>query len=360
MYKFDMLRETALANLEVLFDFWGIEYAKINSNEYDLLATWRADSSFGAVRFNSFKGRGSDFAGISFTERDYKLLGNGFDASDYSELGSGVNTSRGFDIIGLCGKLYNIGTYKEAADRLASDLHTISKHSDIKKPSNDAAKKREEELVRKNKYMVDAARKAWDACKKIPLALSKGDIYLTTRGLCHVAQRETNVRFHPKIINKELGRPLPCLLFKVQEKPLGPLVAVHRIYLSDDGFSKADLDNPKMAMARVKGAGIWFGTPGPKLGIAEGPENALSIREIGFGFVVSTINATNFANISIPEYVTDVVLFPDPDPAGIANTQKAVEEYTRQGKKVDIKFPPEKVVNNKLLDWNDILQEAVA
>lgn len=360
MRKFDMLRETALANLEVLFDFWGVEYAKINANEYDLIATWRQDSSFGAVRFNSFKGRGSDFAGVSFTERDYKLIGNGFTKDDFSGIGSETNTSKGFDIIGLCAKLYNCDTYKAAADRLATDLHTISRRTEIKRPDDEAVTRRDRLMAEQNKYMIEAAQKAWNACRKIPFEFSKGDVYLTHRGLPYVAQRETNVRFHPKVINKELGRALPALLFKVQTQPLGPLVAVHRIYLSDDGFDKAEVSNPKMAMARIKGAGIWFGTPGPKLCIAEGPENALSIRELGFDFVVSTINATNFANLTIPEYVTDVVLFPDPDPAGVANTHKAVEEYTRQGKKVDVKFPPEKVVNNKLLDWNDIIQETSA
>ncbi len=88
--------------------------------------------------------------------------------------------------------------------------------------------------------------------------------------------------------------------------------------------------------------------------IVEGPENALSIRTIGYDFVVSTINAGNFSNIAIPPYVKKVILFPDGDEAGRHAAQKAIEAYKKVIDDVKIIFPPKHPTNPKW-DWNDVL-----
>lgn len=357
MYKYDSLREHALANFELLLDAWGIEWTRINHNEYDLIAKWRADGNFGAVRFNTYKGRGSDFAGYSIAKMDFGLLGEGFDKSDFAGIVPDTNTNVGFDIIGLYGKVHGISSYRDAARGLSDNLHRLSQEKPLIVPASDAAKQRQERIIALNKSRIEHAKRLWAACKNNKLENSFGDAYLTRRGLPLVHQREKCVRYHPKVKNVELDKFLPCLLFKVSFTPTSDLVAIHRIYVSEDG-RKADVTEAKMALANIKGAGIWFGTPGYKLSVAEGPENALSIRELGAQFVVSTINATNFANLTIPEYVDVVELYPDPDPAGRKFAQAAVEKYTEQGKKVIIKFPPEININNKLMDWNDVLQEA--
>lgn len=359
MLKYDSLREHALANFEVLLDYWKVEYRPINSNEFDLIAKWREDADFGAVRFNTFKNRGSDFAGISIAGLDPTLLGNGFDKGDFAGFTGETNTNSGFDIIGLCQRVYNLSDYRTAAERLVIDLQTLSKDKSLAVPSMDAAKQRAEALAEQNRDKIKYAQKMWKFCKAIPLKESKGDIYLTARGLPFIYQKEKVIRFHPKVMNSELKKPVPTLLFKVSYGPDTELIAIHRIYLSDDGWTKANVSNPKMALASIKGAAIWFGTPSNRLAIAEGPENALTIRELGSSFVCSTINATNFANIKIPEYVEHIELYPDPDDAGRINCQKAVAAYHGQGKTVVVKYPPQTRVEDKLLDWNDILQETV-
>ncbi len=357
MHKYDKIREHALANFELLLIFWGIEFNRINTYEYDLIAKWREDGNFGAVRFNTFKGRGSDFAGINLAAYNFEVIGEGFSREDFAGFTTTENTNTGFDIIGLCRKVYNISDYRDAAARIISDLQEIAKRTHLTVPAHDAAEKRAEQLAIRTRKHIEWAQKAWGYCKKIKFEGSPADIYLISRGLAECRIRENNLRYHPKVMNKEAGKIMPALLLKVSVGPLTELVAVHRIFLTQDG-QKADLDNPKMALGAIKGAGIWFGTPNEKLAIAEGPENALTIRVLGAPFAVSTVYATNFANLTIPDYVTHVDLYPDPDPAGLTNTQKAIEAYKAQNKKVSVKLPPKKEYNGILMDWNDILQEA--
>lgn len=357
MYKYDHLREHGLANFELLLDFWGIEFNRVNALEYDLIAKWREDGNFGAVRFNTFKGRGSDFAGLSIAKLNYAMLGNGFGAEDFAGVVSDTNTNTGFDVIGLCQKVYNIDTYRNAAGQLFTDLQTISKTKNLTKPAIDAANARREKLEALNKSRMEHAARMWEFCKRIPFEHSLADTYLIRRGLPFVYLRETNVRYHPKVKNVETNKVMPAVLFKVTLQPGTQLVAIHRIYITDDGMDKADVKNPKMALATIQGAGIWFGNPGPRLAVAEGPENALSLRELGATFAVSTINATNFANLIIPDYVEHVVLYPDPDAAGQLAAAKALKNYSAQGKKISVEYPPTRK-NTKPMDWNDLLQEA--
>lgn len=359
MSKYERLIEHALANFTTLLDYWGIEYQQINTNEYDLIATWRADGNFGAVRFNTYKGRGSDFAGISIAAMDFKSVGEGFGREDFAGFIQGTNTNTGFDIIGLCRKVYNIATYRDAAERLLFDLQTIAQTTTLSVANPEAAKLRAERIQEQTRKHIEYAQQTWKYCKNIKFEGSFADIYLTSRGLANAKIRENNIRFHPKVMNKELGKTCPAVLFKVSVGPFSELVAIHRIYLTENGLDKAPVENPKMAIGAIKGAAIWFGNPCERLGIAEGPENALTMRELGEKFVASSVYATNMANIIIPENVSEVIIYPDPDAAGEINMQKAAEAYRKQGKKVGIRFPPKVEQNNKLLDWNDILQEAL-
>jgi len=359
MLKYEHLREHALANFETLLNYWKVEYRPINANEYDLIAKWRDDGDFGAVRFNTFKNRGSDFAGISIASLNPTMLGDGFDKSDFAGFTASTNTNAGFDIIGLCQRVYNCSDYRTAAERLVLDLQALSKDKTLAIPSAEAAKQRAEIIAQQNDERIKYARKIWKFCKNIKIEGTQADAYLTSRGMPQIYQRERVIRFHPRVMNSELKQALPTLLFRVSHTPDSELVALHRIYLSKDGMSKAAVVNPKMALASIKGAAIWFGNPCNKLCIAEGPENALTIRELGAQFVASTINATNFGNLKIPEYVEHIELYPDPDDAGRINCQKAVAAYHGQGKTVVVKYPPQIRIEDKLLDWNDILQETV-
>lgn len=350
---YDQLREKALANFELLLNYWGIEWTKISDKEYDFINPNRDDKNFGACRFNIEKGRGADFAGISFTSYDYSRIGFGFDKEDFSSYHQSMQTKWGFDIIGLTQKLYKFNSYKEASKRLNVDLQEISKKEPIIIPDKNAAEERRHRQAEQQQKLILSAQKIWKICSKNKVLGSLGNYYLMNRGLLN-AYKEENIRYHDKIINVELGRPVPCLLFKIQIQPGYPLVAIHRIYLSNNGHTKADVANPKKALASIKGAAIWFGHQTSILHISEGPENALTLREQGCEFVACAINGANFSNLKIPENVHTVILSPDPDPSGDYNLEKAIKMYQLQGKKIkEIKLPKLKKSNGKFLDLND-------
>jgi len=327
--KHDQLREKALANFESLLNYWGIEYKKLTEVEYDFLSPTRSDRNFGACRFNTHKGRGADFASSTITEQDCKFLGVGFSPNDFSGYSNGEYRKHGFDIIGLVQRIHSCSTYNDAAGYLSSDLKKIAEQGGIITPPKDAAEKRRIEQAEQLQKKIELSQRLWHTAKEFKG--SKGELYFENRhGL---SPKETNIRFNPWLKHIS-GVRYPTLLFKVQKEPNGPIVAIHRIFLSENGETKAPVNDPKTALGAIKGAGIWFGKPCDTLFIAEGPENALVYREVGKQFVVSTVYSTNYHNLVIPSYVKTIILVPDEDKAGLSACKLAIEAYTKQGKKV--------------------------
>lgn len=340
--RYDTLKEKALANFELLLDLWGLEWKDLGKGEYDFLAPTRKDYHFGACRFNVIKGRGADFAGTSecLTKDDYRAFGTGFDSSDFASYSSeqGRFTKSGFDVIGLCQRIYRIDSYQDAAHRIRDQLSALQTNANYIKVAKDAAEQRRKKIAIQNEKKKIYAKDIWRACQGRSLKGSPAEAYFNYRGI--PLPDEANIRFHPGIKYYGSTTYLPCVLFNVQVQPDGPQVALHRIYIRKDGKGKADVPNAKMALAQIGGAGIWFGRPGSVLVVVEGPENALVVltKRVGYTFSVCSISATNISSLKIPEYVKEVVLIPDEDNAGEVNCQKAIAAYLKQGKKVHVEY----------------------
>lgn len=329
MAKHDQLREKGLANFDSLLALWGIEYKKLTEHEYDFLSPTRSDRNFGACRFNTYKGRGADFASATITERDCKFFGAGFTPADFLGYSNGEYQKSGFDIIGLVQRVHNCSSYQDAIGYLKNDLGKISEQGGIIVPPKDAAEKRRKELEQQLQKKIELSQKIWHTAKDYKG--SKAKLYFENRHGLKVD--ETNIRINTSLKHIS-GKRYPTILFKVQKEPKGSIVAIHRIFLTEDYSQKAPVDDPKMALGAIKGAGIWFGEPCETLFIAEGPENALGLRYVGKQFVVSTVYSTNYHNLVIPNYVKIVYLVPDNDKAGMSACKLAIQAYLKQGKKV--------------------------
>lgn len=344
------LKEVALLNIQNLFHLWGIEYTKVNEVEYDFISKSRIDNHFGAVRFNVEKGLGADFASTTFTESDFNAIGAGFSREDFGFSKSKV-ASYGFDIIGLCQRIHGLDTYNQGYRQLASDLKQVEKISGVQKPDLDAHVKRIERNQADLKKKIDYALTILKWSKNYRGTI--GEKYLNYRSIALI-DHEKDMTFHGKIMCKDAGKPLPALLFAIRNLPETDVVGIHRIYIKEDGQGKADIANPKMAVGSVKGNAIWFGTPCDTLYIVEGPENALTLRLIGADFVACAVFAGNIPNLTIPDYVTKVVICPDRDKAGIAAANKALIAYNKKSPRVNL--PKEKILKNgKYADFNDLL-----
>lgn len=353
----DQLRETALVNFELLLNHWKLTYRQVLPDEYDLIASWRQDKSFGSVRFNTKKGRGADFAARNLQEEDFFRLGSGFDKSDFIGFSNGEAASKGFDIIGLCQRVFHKNTGKEAAEQLKRSLDEISTSTTIRYATLAEINRRKQEIYEREQRTRNHAKDLWESCKYHKFEGSVGEHYLKiTRG---IDARDDNVRFHPGINHSPTKTKYPALIFKVQSDPEGPLKAIHRIYLDNSG-NKAKLDNPKMALAPIRGNAIWFGSTYNVLAITEGPENALSLRDIGFRFVVSSVYGTNLHNITIPLYVNKLYIAPDVDPPGMEAFERAMLVYSKL--KIQVKpFLIDKMLreDGKIMDINDQVKEGI-
>ena len=346
--ELDQLREKALVNFEILLNYWNLDYKKITNEEYDIIATWRTDKNFGSVRFNTEKGRGADFAGGSIVEEDYSRLGAGFSREDFAGFSFQGQAKIGFDVVGLCQRVHAENSYNKATELLNRDIEEVSKQRFLYTPGADAYIRRQKEQENKTKKRKQYAIDLWESSKYHKFEGSAGERYLKcTRNIENYVTEE-NIRFHPSIHYTPTKTNYPALLFKVQERPDGPLVGIHRIYLDQDG-TKAKLDNPKMALAPIKGSAIWFGEPSTLMCLAEGPENALTLRAWGYQFVASSIFGTNLHNLTIPKCVQELLIFPDPDEPGLNALERARETYGK------LKIKVEGIIEHPSLDINDLM-----
>ena len=349
--KLETLRQEALANIDLLFHLWGLNYIQVNDDEYDFINPNRNDKNFGACRFNVSKGLGADFTGTSFQGNDYRSVGLNFDKSDFASFTPQGQVGFGYDIIGLVQRLFNLKTYGEASKLLEKQLKDLAKNHNIKRVTLLDVVKKKQLKDDKSRSKLIFAKNTWQSCS--PVKGTHGEKYLHSRAI-YLDYYPKSMRFHPRVMNAELKSTLPALLFSVTIAPESELVAIHRIYLSQFEPRKAQVNNPKMALGSVEGAGIWFGEPNEELSIIEGPENALSAVCLGYPFAVSTVNAANYSNILIPEYVKRIVLFGDPDQAGVNAIEKAKEKYKAYPQKVI--YPPKREGKPKF-DLNEYLQE---
>lgn len=151
--------------------------------------------------------------------------------------------------------------------------------------------------------------------------------------------------------------------------------SIHRTFLNPSHFGKLEVSKSKMLMkapASIRGCSIKLDQPMPfegevVLGLSEGIETALAVREaVGFP-MWSTISATLMKSIDIPKHVTCVLIFADKDRTGVAPQkgeagQRAANELAERlrsdGKKVFVFLPEGEIPEGeKSLDWLDVYNE---
>ena len=136
-------------------------------------------------------------------------------------------------------------------------------------------------------------------------------------------------------------------------------MSLHRIYLDGEG-RKAPVESPKKMMtplAPVAGGAIRLYPPGATLGIAEGIETALVIRQRTEMPVWSGVSATLLERFEPPPGVSLVVVWADLDVSG-AGEQAAIGLRDRllvRGIQVAVHVPQGPIpVGMKSLDWADL------
>lgn len=354
MQDFAKIKAIGALNVTRLLDHWGVEYKFISEAEIDFLNPVRNDKHFGSCRYNFIKDIGSDFAASALDERDFAALGEAFDKSDFNL--DAAKTRMGFDIVGLTKMLFNCRTNADAANKLAHDLLTLNEQSPIATVSDEAIAQRKALAKHKKDKTVDFSRTLLEKCVSYKGTL--GEVYLESRALKPVGV-DKDIRYHAAMqhVTNGVKALFPALIFAIQQQPGGTVEGIHRIFLTHDGKGKANVPNPKMALGNVKGNAIWFGTPGKRLWVSEGPENALSLFCCGASFVACSINAGNLPYVTAPSCVETLIICADRDKAGVEAAKQALAIGQASGLDAQLLFPDKKKMpNGKWADFNDILR----
>lgn len=197
-----------------------------------------------------------------------------------------------------------------------------------------------------------AALALWHRAK--PLTGTLGERYLVGRGLTppHASLRTLNAcplgsgpqaRFHPALIAAVANE--------------SGLIAIHRTYLAADG-SKALFAQPRRALGRLLDGAVRLYPQAQQLGLAEGIETAIAAHQLLGLPVWAVLGAERLPSIALPGGVREVVLLPDPDPAGLSRIAAARSAYEAQGRRVRVVLPPTEQISAhhaKAPDWNDVL-----
>lgn len=152
-------------------------------------------------------------------------------------------------------------------------------------------------------------------------------------------------------------------------------VSIHRTFLNPSHFGKLDVENSKMMMkspTSISGCSIKLDQPMPfdgevVLGIGEGMETTLAIREATRLPMWSTMSSTLMAKVNVPAYVTCVFIFQDKDKkneslskgeAGQKAANELAQKLRNEGKTVYILSPEDDIPDGaKSIDFLDVYNE---
>lgn len=189
-----------------------------------------------------------------------------------------------------------------------------------------------------------AARRIWAASRSI--AGTAAASYLAERGLqCLSPQLRFNAR------TPQGASPLtnyrPALIAAVRDET--GLVGIHRTFLDPPSVCAAVPKRERAGLGRFGTGAVRLGGVGPRLGLAEGIETALSASDL-FGIPCwATLGTERFKQVSVTGPVEELHLFLDHDEGGERAELLARETFAHLP--IMVHVPPRAGD-----DWNDVLK----
>jgi Toprim domain len=229
----------------------------------------------------------------------------------------------GGDLLDLAEEIF--GSKRAGVEWAKAFLGISDERPEQSEAARKAAEKRRKERERQDAAAAQRkqarAQQIWREAKPIQETLAER--YLLGRGLSP-ADWPPTLRFAP-LCEWELGGTkgasgawtpgpfLPALVAAVQSADRH-LIAVWRIFLGPDG-RKSPLDPCKVGLGPAKGGAVRFGPAAETIGVAEGIETALAIRELVAGAfpIWATLSTSGMASLCLPPCVREVRIFPDSD-----------------------------------------------
>ena len=194
--------------------------------------------------------------------------------------------------------------------------------------------------------LEEAAARLWAEARAV--ADTPASAYLASRGL---AMASPELRFHPRTPHgpRPVTRYRPALIAAVRDG--SGLVAIHRTFLDPDRPGLARLADPRRGLGRFGAGAVRLGGSGPRLGLAEGIETALSAAVLFDVPCWATLGTERFGRVAIPGTVRELLLFLDHDCGGRRAERLAREAFAHVRRIVA------HVPDRPGEDWNDVLRE---
>jgi putative DNA primase/helicase len=187
----------------------------------------------------------------------------------------------------------------------------------------------------RNSHVADTSACALEIWREArPIAATIAEVYLRSRGV--VAPLPPSLRYHRSLRHKRTGLILPALVAGVSGADRH-VIAIQRTFLKLDGSGKATVSDAKMSLGAMGRGAVRLAPAAEALGIAEGIETALSAAQIFALPVWASLGAERLGRIELPSEVRHVIIFGDI--GSEAPAYKARDEYRRQGRKAEVRFP---------------------
>lgn len=301
----------------------------------------------GKTKFSFFR-RNAQISGGAF-HRDFGALPDGIEVISWYE---GVSKSKALDII---------------IDILGGDLSKITQSAvtNINKAKSQYCTETiaPEDAKRRSATLS----KVWKQAQPIQGTLAED--YLRSRSILGCSSTWHDLYFHPALSYKEDDNSPwtkhPGMLAVIRNVD-GTPVTLHRTFLNADGTGKADVSRQKMMLAQPKpldGACIMLDRPvetsfGGLLGVAEGIENGLAIREATGCPMWVGISDRIMEKMSYWDSISTIIVWADAEPsgAGLRAAKNIADKWVNRGKQVIIK-DPSGVLPREKVDWNDVYAE---
>jgi putative DNA primase/helicase len=211
------------------------------------------------------------------------------------------------------------------------------------------ARRRATEQARHSAELERKRQRAWQLWgNAIPIVDTPAELYLRRRAIYPPTDGWPRSMRHSE--RYPIDRSGPALLFAIQGVG-GRFIGLHSIALTKEGRKNPDADGTvKKTWPSLKGGTIRFGRAEGMLFLTEGPEDALSVRQLLGVPVWATVGIGLMRSIDLPSEVDRIVIMADADAAGAAGAERARAAFQDQGLVCSIVLPPSGQ------DWNGLLQ----
>lgn len=202
-----------------------------------------------------------------------------------------------------------------------------------------------EDRLRRPGRFSESATRIWANARIV--AGTPAEDYLRSRA---IDGPTPELRYHPRTpLGPSPGtRFLPALIAPVRDDT--GLIAIHRTFLDLGKAGLAEMDMPKRALGALGSGAVRIGGSGPRLGLAEGLETALSASRL-FGLPCWAVLGTErFRRVRLPRATTSLVLFVDHDSGG-ARAEALARATFGHDLSIEVERPAQPGQ-----DWNDVLR----